>query len=323
MKSYLIMKVHSRLSSKQTKHTRTARILFIALGVLILGLLVPYLFMAAGQIIMYPIHATNEWFRHSTARFPMFLKNQEELIETIESLENELAVAASTDLTKQRLFEENMWLRQLLQVDSRSRIAAAVIARPTELPYDLMQIDRGADDGIKVGAPVYVGADNVIGIVSYAAPKYAFVELFTTPGFTATAYVGGANVMATLEGYGGGVARVSVPQGIPLQVGNLVHVPSIDPGVFGRVEYVENLPTQPEQYGYIALPKPVSSIHYVAVASEIVTKLEPPVIEERVRQIITDTLMVDTKSFTLASSTATSTDTDIDTGSTSTATTTP
>ena len=303
------MKVHSRLNSKTNKQKRIKRVFLVAIAFLLLGIMLPFAFTFVSRIALYPIHITSEWFRTSSDRLPMFLRDQQELITEIESLENKLAVAGSTDLTQQRLFEENMWLRQLLSVDGKERIAAAVIARPTELPYDLMQIDRGANDGIKEGAPVYIGKDNVIGIVTHTADNYSFVELFTTPGFSATAFISGANVMTTLEGYGGGVARVSVPQGIPLNVGNLVHVPSIDPGVFGRVEYVENQPTQPEQYGYITLPKPVSGIRYVAVASEIVTPIDPTLVEERVRQIINEALIVDIKNFNLASSTATSTPT--------------
>jgi cell shape-determining protein MreC len=301
------MKVHSRHNSKNNKQKHISRVFFVAVAILILGIIVPFLFTAAGRVVMYPVHVTSEWLRTSSSRLPMFLRDQQELITQVETLENELAIAVSTDLTQQRLFDENTWLRQLLGVDGKERIAAAVIARPTELPYDLMQIDRGSDSGIKVGAPVYVGADNVIGIVSYTAPKYSFIELFTTPGFQATAFISGANVMTTLEGFGGGVARISVPQGIPLNVGNLVHVPSIDPGVFGRVEYVENRPTQPEQYGYITLPKPVSGIRYVAVGSDIVSPVPAPVIEERVRQIINEALMFETKDFNLGSSTASST----------------
>lgn len=301
------MKVHSRLNSKTKKDKRIARVLFVAACVLLLGLVLPFIFTFAGRVAMYPIHSISEWLRTSSDRLPMFLREQDELVSEIKNLENQLAVAVSTDLTQQRLFEENTWLRQLLNANAKERIAAAVIARPTELPYDLMQIDRGSDDGIQEGAPVYIGADNVIGVVTYTAPKYAFVELFTTPGFKATAFISGADVMTTLEGYGGGVARVSVPQGIPLNVGNLVHVPSIDPGVFGRVAYVENRPTQPEQYGYVTIAEPISGIKYVAVAREIVTPVPPPIIEERVRKIISDALIVDTKSFNLSSTTATTT----------------
>jgi hypothetical protein len=113
--------------------------------------------------------------------------------------------------------------------------------------------------------------------------------------------------MTTVEGYGSGVARVSVPQGIPLAVGNLVHVPSINPGVFGRVEFVENRPSQPEQYGYITLNKPISGISYVAVAREPIAVASAEVVEERVKQIMRDALKVDIKHFTIATTTASST----------------
>jgi hypothetical protein len=282
-------------------------VVFVAVAVLIVGMLLPRIFMLAGRVVLYPVHAVHTWYQQSTARLPMYLKDQTELVNKITDLENKLSVAESTNLTQQRLYEENMWLRQLLGVNPEERIAAAVIARPTELPYDMMQIDRGEQDGIKVGAPVYIGIDNVIGSVVYVAPTYSFVELFTSPGFSATAFISGADVMATVEGYGSGIARVSVPQGIPLAVGNLVHVPSINPGVFGRVEFVENRPSQPEQYGYIALNKPISGISYVAVAREPVTIASPEVVEERVRQIMRDALKVDTKAFSIISSTTAST----------------
>jgi hypothetical protein len=252
---------------------------------------------------MYPVHATQQWFHESQARLPMFLKSQNDLVNQINDLQSKLAAAESTDLTQKRLYDENFWLREQLSIDGKKRIGAAVIARPNEMPYDLLQIDRGEDDGVRVGAPVYIGADNVVGVVAQLAPHYAFVELFTTPGFTATTFIAGANIVATLEGYGGGVARVKVPQGIALKVGNLVHVPSLDPGVFGRIEYVETHPSQPEQYGYITLQKPIANINYVSVGTETVVPVDPSVIEERINHMIKEALVVDTSKLNLASTT--------------------
>lgn len=303
------MKLHSRHSSKQRNQPPVLKVVLISLACVVLALIAPTVFEGMSRVVLYPVHATHEWFRTSQARLPMYLKGQADLIKRIAELENELAIASGTDVTQQRLYEENVWLRQLLGVDENARIAAAVIARPAELPYDLLQIDKGSDDGIKEGAPVYIGIDNVIGVVSHVTPRYAFVQLFTTPGFTVTAFISGADVVATMEGYGSGVARVRVPQGIPLAVGNLVHIPGINPGVFGRIEYLENRPSQPEQYGYIALPKPVSGIHYVAVAKDIVTPSEPPVIEERIKQILTQALLINTNTLNLASTTIISTST--------------
>jgi cell shape-determining protein MreC len=297
------MKVRSRHNFRDEKKQRIARVFLVSVAVIGIGLLLPTLFTLVGRIVMYPVHATQQWFHESQSRLPMFLKSQNDLVNQITDLQSKLAAAESTDLTQKRLYDENFWLREQLSVDGKKRIAAAVVARPNEMPYDLLQIDRGEVDGVKIGAPVYIGADNVVGVVSQLAPHYSFVELFTTPGFTATTFISGANIVATLEGYGGGVARVKVPQGVPLKVGNLVHVPSLDPGVFGRVEYIENRPSQPEQFGYITLQKPIANINYVSVGTDTVVPVAPAVIEERVNRIIGEALVVDTTKLTFASST--------------------
>ena len=297
------MKVHSRHNSNNQKQRRIARVFLVAVLVVILGLLLPKIFTFAGSIVMYPIEVTQRWFGQSQARLPMFLKNQNELINRIADLESQLASAQGTDLTQQRLYDENLQFRELLGIKKGDRIAAAVIARPNELPYDLLQIDRGEQDGIKIGAPVYIGADNIVGVVSQTAPHYAFIQLFTTPGFTTTTFVSGANIVATLEGMGGGVARISVPQGIPLTVGDLVHVPSVDPGIFGKVAYLENKPSQPDQFGYITLQKPIASINYVAVGTEALSPGEPKVIEDRIANIIKQSLTIDLSKINLASTT--------------------
>ena len=99
------------------------------------------------------------------------------------------------------------------------------------------------------------------------------------------------------------MARVAVPQGVPIKVGNLVHVPSIEPGVFGRIDYIENEPTQPEQYGYVTLRKPITSINYVAVGAETLEPVPPEMLEGRISDIIRETLLFDVTKLNLASTT--------------------
>lgn len=284
------MRVRPRHNSKKST---ASKIFLAAIIILLLGLIVPSVVTMVSRAVMYPIYSVNTWFLQSSSALPTYLREKKELVDEIATLKNELAVAVSTDLTQQRLYEENVWLRQLLNATTTSRIAAAVIARPNELPYDLLQIDRGADDGIVIGAPVYIGADNVIGVVAHTAPHFAFVELFTTPGFEATAFISGADVIATVEGYGGGVARVRVPQGIALSVGNVVHVPSIEPGAFGRISYVENRPSQPEQYGYITFDKAITSINYVAVGTEAIAPATPEKISDEVARLLRASVKVE------------------------------
>jgi hypothetical protein len=186
------------------------------------------------------------------------------------------------------------------------RTLAVVVAKPTELPYDLLQIDRGSQSGITVGAPVYIGTDSVIGLVSDVYLTHSFVTLFTTPGFFATVYLTGPDVTATLEGLGGGVARVKMPQGIAMQIGDLVHVPSVRPGLYGQIAWIESEPTQPEQYGYITPEVPMQSLYQVAVGSPSDVTVVTTEMNQYIEKIKSDALVV--SDLVLATSTATSTD---------------
>lgn len=298
------MRVRSPRSSKRRRVIQVAVAAALVIGV---GVLLPRLFHGVAAMVLYPVHAMNLWLEESSSLVPSFFRDRRDLVAEIERLENELLVAGRLDVTQQRLFDENRRLRALLDAETTDRVLASVIARPNELPFDILQIDRGTNAGIEVGAPVFVGSDVVIGLVVHTASNYSFVELVTTPGFEATAFISGPDVVATIEGYGGGVARVRVPQGIPLAVGNLVYLPSVEPGVYGRISHVENRPTQPEQYGYISPETALSGIHRVAVGSVSQISRSPEEIDERILEEMRSRLLVEGVSVgTIATSTASS-----------------
>jgi cell shape-determining protein MreC len=302
------MRVRSRRNSNRRRLVQIG----VGFGVLVLlGMALPKAFSVVSSAVMTPVHAVHVWLEESSSLVPSFFRSRRVLADQITQLEHDLAVASGRDLTTQQLLIENAALRTKLGIVTEDRIAAAVIARPTELPYDMLQIDRGLRHGVAVGAPVFVGRDIVLGLVVHAADDYAFVELITTPGFGATAFVSGPNVVVPLEGYGGGVARVRVPQGIPLRLGDLVHLPSVNPGVFGRISHIENEPTQPEQYGYIAPEVPLSGLQFVAVGQQSQIAEDVSVVDENIRTMIEAALAVSGVTAavvaTTSSSTATST----------------
>lgn len=301
----MIMKVRSRPSSKKNY---ILKVILISCLIILLGWTMPKMFSVAATAVGYPFHVVNYWLENSSSLIPTFIRDRQDLEAEINSLEDKLVVEKRSDVTQQRLYEENVRLRQLLGVADDVRVAAAVIGRPVDLPYDLLQIDQGSDNGIEVGAPVFVGSDIVVGLVVHTAPQYAFVELFTTPGFEASAFISGPNVVAAIEGVGGGVARVRVPQGIPIVAGNLVFLPSIDPGVFGRISYVESEPTQPEQYGYISPDTAISGIHTVAVGQVSQISQSVEVIDVRIQDLLRTQLKIEGLSREVSTTTATSTE---------------
>lgn len=284
------MRVRSRHSSNRKQSLKIVVISLVLIG---MGMLLPRLFSVVSSVFMYPVYAVDVWMEESSSIVPTFFRTRQTLSEEIKVLSHKLAIANRTSLTQQRLTEENDRLRQMLDIAGESRIAAAIVARPNELPYDLLQIDRGSGDGVEVGAPIFIGKDVVIGLVVHVAANYSFVELVTMSDFKSSAFISGPNVVVEMQGMGGGVARVRVPQGVPLAVGNLVYLPSIEPGVFGRISYVENEPTQPEQYGYITPDISLSGLYQVSVGKRSQVTRSVEVIDERIMSNMRNELLVE------------------------------
>jgi cell shape-determining protein MreC len=296
------MLIRSRRTSDNQK---IKRLLLVVFGLFALALIVPTVVRFVAGIVLYPVIQVENWFAESNQILPALWRDKIVMQDQIDQLEQDLALSGKLDLTKQRLSDENNRLRSLLGATSSPRILAAVVGKPNELPYDLIQIDQGSQAGIESGSPVYIGVDTVIGIVSAVQRKSAFVTLFTTPDFFATVYLSGANVTALLEGLGGGVARVRVPQGISMRVGDLVHVPSVQPGVYGTIAWVESEPTQPEQFGYITPEIPIGSLFQVAVAKPNVITTDPKEVQRYMLEVQKQQLVI--PEMTPATTTATST----------------
>lgn len=226
----------------------------------------------------------------------------------VEKLQQSAAVSGGTKLSVERLLVENMALRAATNFGTTTnRVVSRVIAQPSRLTYDHLQIDKGSQSGIVVGAPVFIGLDTVVGVVVYTAPTYSLVELVTTPGFTSTAYVVGPNIFAALEGMGGGVARVRVPQGVNLEVGNLVLLPSVSSGVYGEIVSLENPPSQPEQYGYVTPPISLQSLFYVSVALDIPMPVTAAEVDANIQKQVRDYFKLNTHDQIVASTSVSST----------------
>ena len=218
MKTFLsTTKGSFRRSSRSEKRKRWLLAIF---AILLIGYISPWLISRVTSLVLYPFHVTAVWINTADGVLPNYLRSRADLVSELEALKVKSANEAGTKLTLSRLVEENMLLRAMTSVGTSSdRIVSRVLARPGQLDYDLLQIDKGSKDGVVVGSPVYTGVDTVVGLVVHVANDYSFVDLFTSSGFTSTAFIFGPNVFSPIEGLGGGVARVKLPQGVPIEPG--------------------------------------------------------------------------------------------------------
>lgn len=245
---------------------------FATLAVVIaLGWLAPVLLTSVSAVVTYPAHVVRVWIEDSNHSLALYLRDKDELSDRITELERERAQKSGTAQSITRLQRENETLRTLLNQDAPDRLAARVLARPNQLPYDVLQIDRGRADGVVVDAPVFYGTDQVIGFVFHVTRDYSLVSLVTTPNQTATAYVLGPDIYTSAEGVGNGMLRVRLPQGVSVEEGDVVILPAVSSGVYGEIVHIETTPTQPEQFGYVPLQAPLQSLRYVTVGRDPLT----------------------------------------------------
>jgi cell shape-determining protein MreC len=261
-------------TKRNSPHNSVKRSVFkIVVVTLVALLLISFLRGVVGDVfsgVTMRISAVKTYFQTSGAALPTYVRERTDLLKEIQSLKEDLAAGSGSKSTIARLVAENEELRALLSDSEEERILAGVVARPPFVPYDLLVLDKGERDGIEVGAPVYVRENHVIGAVSRVFEKNSLVTLFSSAGAETTVYLYGANIFAYAYGEGGGVIRISVPQGIPLKEGDPVVLPSVHASDLGVVDRIVSLPAEPEQNAYVTFPISIQSIRLVSVGKQII-----------------------------------------------------
>ncbi|MEZ4104522.1 MAG: rod shape-determining protein MreC [Candidatus Paceibacterota bacterium] len=276
------------------KQKRRKRWLILVIVFITVGLVFPWFISKVSEVVMYPVHSVVGWIKNSDDAIPVYLRSRNELLAEIEQIKAEQETKNGTQLTIRKLLDENIALRLMLGVStSTDRVVAKVLSRPNTLAYDFLQVDQGEKQGVKVGAAVYSGLDSVVGVVVHVAEEYSFVELFTSPGFRSTAFVVGPNVFSTLEGMGGGIARVHLPQGLSLTDEQIVLLPGVFDGVYGEIVSVENHPTQPEQYGYVSPAVAMSSLYFVSIDKKVISLKTTEEIKDEVKEMVREKTRLD------------------------------
>jgi hypothetical protein len=122
----------------------------------------------------------------------------------------------------------------------RPKIAASVIGRPPQSPYDTLLLDAGAEDGVTLGAGAWWPAGVYLGVVTKVDKQTAVVELVTAPGVNHQVTVAGIPV--TTIGRGGDGFYMEVADTEVITVGAAVISDKYEMPI-GVVAATEKLPT--------------------------------------------------------------------------------
>ncbi len=140
-------------------------------------------------------------------------------------LRKEVASLKRRLIGMEEIIRENTRLQKLLDFKRRlvySSVTASVIGREPSLWNSIIIIDKGSDDGIKVGMPV-VNALGVVGKIGEVSKDKAKVILLTDPRFSVAALVKESRESVLVSGTLEGGCRVKyIYPGAKIRIGDMV-----------------------------------------------------------------------------------------------------
>ncbi len=269
----------------------------VSLGITLILYLSIYVFSGVGKGVanfaLRPLERLEIISPTQITNLGKYFTDRRNLLLQIEDLEWERAQRVTTNSTLVRLQNENDEFRKLLDVIPRGRLAARVVAKPPKLAYDYLLLDKGAEEGVIENAPVFTGADQLVGFVTDVKPHTALVTLITTPNFKATAYIIGPNIFTETEGQGNGVLQVRVPQGVVINEGDVVVLPAVASGVYGEIFSVKTNESEPYRTGYVSPEFSLQSLYYVSIGVEAIDTTSYQEARDLIKEIKEDLLKVE------------------------------
>ena len=192
---------------------------------------------------------------------------KESLVRENRRLSETLDLVSLEAYSREQLRDENERLRGMLsRVSTRSLLLTRVLATPGRSPYDTLFIDAGLEEGLTSGMKVFTDGDFVIGEISRVMKGGATVMLYSSYGNELSVTVGTSSIPATARGQGGGNFRITLPRGLSVLRGDLVHIPALAPEYVGIVEAVDRPTLGSLQNLYLRWPFNVNELTWVYIA---------------------------------------------------------
>lgn len=177
----------------------------------------------------------------SNSNFFEYFKSKQALINERQAMEQKLFLAGNLLALNETLQSENETLKDLMgrSATKQKTILANILVKPPQSFYDLLVIDVGADEGIKVNDRVIADATVYIGKVSEVYDHTAKVTLYSSPGEKNQVILGTNSVSVEAIGVGGGNFNILLPREVEVKENDVIIMPSITTNIFGIVEKVD------------------------------------------------------------------------------------
>lgn len=153
-----------------------------------------------------------------------------------EELEKRFVALAIDKAVYDQLVLENQELKETLNFIKRSHfssIMASIISRTDDLQSSVFSIDRGSDDGIKIGDPVVIKDGILVGkVVSVMQKSSSIVSLSDQSVATAVSLLNPSKTVGVAEGMSQNLLKLKfIPQETELKVNDLIVSSGLEPNI--------------------------------------------------------------------------------------------
>ncbi|KKQ83059.1 MAG: Cell shape-determining protein MreC [Parcubacteria group bacterium GW2011_GWB1_38_8] len=173
-----------------------------------------------------------------------FFNSKKSLIEENAFLKEKLSsLEAETSSLSRQCVQESALLELMGRRQDPSTIAAAILTRPPQTPYDVIIIDVGSNESIRIGSEVSLPEGPVLGVVSLERN----------------------NIPVVLTGLGGGNFKLIIPRDIEINIGDRVLSSDITSRLLAIIEEISSKPTDSFKEILARSPANIFTLRFVSV----------------------------------------------------------
>lgn len=198
--------------------------------------------------------------------------SKSELSKDNSRLQDELEHLALKASEAEILRDQNSALAALLQFKSRNSLTittAAIISRSNDLSGEAILLDRGQDDGVRVGDAVVAGEGFLVATINTVSRSTSIARLITDEESNIGVKILGAeSTIGIVEGQNGELLKVDfIPQSLELTINDLIITSGLDESipqglVVGTISEILRDEHNPFQQ---ALIQPLIDLRYLTV----------------------------------------------------------
>lgn len=220
----------------------------------------------AAMVVMSPVFKKAADIKEWQKKYSFLLKEKEDLNNENAALKEKNSELEARIFFYDILSRENQELKSILgRTEQKQYILAALIARPPQVPYDILIIDAGSEDGVQKEMEVKGSAGIFLGRIEDVFKKISKVKLISFPGNETNIYFEGLNIFATAVGTGNGNLEIKLPVSLPIKEYDKIISAGVFPLLLGSVEKIEKDESEGTQKIMFRLPVNLQEIRYLLI----------------------------------------------------------